>query len=135
MRTMSLLLCCGQNQTATIDWSPMIKSAPCICWGIIGLIALYFLFKYVAAPKIAHCCEKEMKDKAFEQEKFWAFYNSQEKPVKEKLEKVQKELDELKKKEDGLDEGSSKLEKERAEFDKKILEEKIKVYQEIINNK
>lgn len=135
MKTMSLLLCCGQNQTVTMDWSPIIKSAPCICWGIICLIALYFLLKYVAAPLIANWHENWAKTQNFKQEKFWAYYKRMEKPIEDKLGKAQKELDELRQKEDGLDKGRSILEKERAEFDKKILEEKIKVYQEIIKNK
>lgn len=113
------------------NWQNVINSIPHLCWAGIVLIALYLLLKYVVQPWRSHCRHQEIKEKAFEQEKFWAFFNRMEKPLQEELEKAKKELDGLKKKEDAL----NSLEKEKKEFEKQILEEKIKVYQEIINNK
>lgn len=125
MNTLSILCC-------SIDWQPVINAIPCICWGIITLVALFFLLKFVVSPFIANCHERKEKASAFGQEKFWAFFNRMEKPVEEELEKAKRELEELKKKEKELEEGCSALKKEKEEHYKKILEEKIKVYEEII---
>ena len=74
----------------------------------------------------------KMKDKAYENEKYWSFYKKIEEPTEKELSKLQNELDKLKKKEKNLDESKTALENEKKEFEKHILEEKIKVYQKII---
>lgn len=126
MNTLSIVIChCVGRQ-------PVINAIPSLCWGILALVMLYFLLKYVVAPLIANIHENMMKSKAFKQEKFWAFFNKMEKPVNEELEKTKKELDEFKKKEKDLDEGKSALKKEQDEYEMKILEAKVKAYEEIL---
>lgn len=128
MNTLSIVIC------HCVGWQPVINAIPCFCWGILALVMLYFLLKYVVAPLIANIHETIMKSKAFKQEKFWAFFNRMEKPVNEELGKTKKELYELKKKEKELEKGRSELEKEKEKHDKMILEEKIEIYEKIINS-
>lgn len=115
--------CCWQNAIAKI---------PCLCWGVIGLVALYLVLKYVVQPCMASCHERKVKEESFRREKFWAFYKRVEEPLEDELKKVRDELAELKNKERDLNEGQTALKKEKEEQGKIILEEKIKVYQEII---
>lgn len=126
MKTLCIVIC------HCVNWQPVINAIPCVCWGILALVMLYFLLKHVVAPLIANGHENMMKSKAFEQEKFWAFFNQKEKPIKEELEKANGELHDLKKKEKDLDEGKSALKKEQDEYEMKILEAKVKAYEEIL---
>ena len=59
MKTVVLLLCCHGHSVT--DWSPVINALPCICWGIIALVAFYLLMKYVASPLIVNCHELKVK--------------------------------------------------------------------------
>lgn len=54
MNTLSVLYC-------SIDWQPIINAIPCICWGIIALVALLFLLKYIVSPLIANYHELKVK--------------------------------------------------------------------------
>ena len=134
MKTLFILMnCCHCGRPANpANWQPVVDAIPCICWGIIMLIALYLILKLIVFPLIKNRHEMKMKDNSFKNEKYWAFYKKIEEPTEEKLSKLQNEVDELKKKEENLDKGKENLKKEKEEFEKQILEEKIKVYQEII---
>lgn len=50
MKTLVILTC----QPPTTSWQNLINAIPCLCWGIICLIALIFLLRYVAMPLIAN---------------------------------------------------------------------------------
>ena len=50
MKTLVILTC----QPHTTSWQTLINAIPCLCWGIICLIALIFLLRYVAMPLIAN---------------------------------------------------------------------------------
>lgn len=134
MKTLFILMnCCHCGRPAdSANWQPVVDAIPCICWGIIMLIALYLILKLIVLPSIKNCHEMKMKDKAFKNEKFWAIYKKIENPPEEELSNLQKEVDEFKKKEEELNKSKNNLENEKKEFEKQILEEKIKVYQEII---
>lgn len=60
MKTLVLLSCCSEHSVT--DWSPVISALPCICWGIIALVALFFLLKLVVSPLIANCHEMKVKE-------------------------------------------------------------------------
>ena len=134
MKTLFILLsCCRCSKPAnSANWQPVVDAIPCICWGIIILIALYFVFKLIIYPLIKNCHELKMKETAFKNEKYWLYIKKIEEPTEKKKSELQNELDEIKKKEKDLNEGITALEKEKKEFEKKILEEKINAYKEII---
>lgn len=127
MRTLFITLGCCQS-----IWQPVIKEIPCLCWGVIVLIALYLLLKFAVRPCMNHCHESAMKDKMFEQEKYWSNIKKIEYPLEQKLSEVKTKLDDLQKKENDITKRKDILEEEKREFEKQILKEKIKVYQEII---
>lgn len=54
MNTYSVLFC-------AIDWQPIINAFPCFYWGIIALVALLFLLKYIVSPLIANYHELKVK--------------------------------------------------------------------------
>ena len=87
MKTLSVVLC------QCLDWQIVLNAIPCICWGILALVMLYFLLRFVVAPLIANCHELIVKSKAFKQEKFWHFQKIL--PSEEKLIKKTKELETL----------------------------------------
>lgn len=60
MKTLVLLSCCPEHSVT--DWSPVINALPCICWGIIALVGLFFLLKLVVSPLIANCHEMKVKE-------------------------------------------------------------------------
>ena len=141
------------NTLIDSDWGYLILSdfvdyAYYLGWGVIALVALCLVLKYIAKPLMSECFQQKAKKNAFEQDKFWEFFNRMEKPLKEELEKTKNELAGLKKKEidlkqeendlkqeeRDLQEKKSALEKERNEFEKTILEAKLKAYEEIIKN-
>lgn len=98
-----------------------------ICWGVIGLGALFLVLKYVVQPLISNRHEAFMKDKVFDQEKYWHFQSALKIDFKKQLEEKQKEIE----KERGnlkaeKADRESKLKQERLqaeyEFYKKIVE-------------
>ena len=70
MNTLCLLLPCYNGQVVT-DWNPLIHALPCICWGIIGLVAVFFLLKYAIVPLIANWHERMMKEMNYKNEIDW----------------------------------------------------------------
>lgn len=70
MNTLCQLLPCCNGQ-AVADWNPLINALPCICWGIIGLVAGFFLLKYAVAPFIANRHERKMKEMNYKNEFDW----------------------------------------------------------------
>ncbi len=107
------------------NWQDAICKIPCLCWGVIGLVALYLVLKYIMQPLIANCHERKSKEKAIETEKFWHFQKQLshdfKKELEEKIIEKEKELqDEKNSREDKL-----KQERLKAEHDyyKKILDD------------
>lgn len=113
MNTVFLCLC---------PWKEVIDSIPCLCWGVIGLIALYLLLKYLAQPFVNNRLELDAKEKAFEREKFWAKADelkaSTDDALKNKIEELQNKVKELEKEKDAKD----ALEKQLSIY-KKIMDE------------
>ena len=96
------------------NWQDAICKIPCLCWGVIGLVALYLVLKYIMQPLIANCHERKSKEKAIETEKFWHFQKQLSHDFKKELQ------DEKNSREDKL-----KQERLKAEHDyyKKILDD------------
>ena len=65
MKTLSVVLC------QCLGWQPVINAIPFLCWGVIGLVALYLILKYVVQPWKTHQYEMELKDKVFKNEERW----------------------------------------------------------------
>ena len=109
-----------------LDWSYLILSdfvdyAYYLGWGILGLIALYFLLKYIVQPLISDCLQRKAKKNAFEQEMLLA-----------KTDELKATTDEaLQKKNDELNNKVKVLEKEMAA--KEILEKQLAVYKKVLN--
>ncbi|GEM_PF-3419930 len=72
MKTQTLMLCCQHHQSPQVDWQPVIDAIPCLCWGILGLLAFYFLLRFVIAPIITNCHEREEKESVHQRELEWA---------------------------------------------------------------
>lgn len=70
MKTMFILMsCCQCGRTAnSANWQPVVNAIPCICWGIIGLIALFLVLKSLIIPAMTQCHEKKMKQVVFNHE-------------------------------------------------------------------
>lgn len=112
MSSLSIVCCC-------IDWQPVINAIPCICLGIIALVALFFLLKFVVSPLIANSHERKEKAEAFEQEKFWYFQ-------KELKKDYQKELnDRIQKLEDEKMNLSEDIDKEKKDRNETLKKERI----------
>lgn len=92
MKTLCIVIC------QCVNWQPVINAIPCVCWGILALVMLYFLLKHVVAPLITNSHETIMKSKAFEQEKFWHFQKvlHSEEELKKKKEELEKQIEDLK---------------------------------------
>lgn len=123
---MKLILC-------SLTWQEVIKTG----WittliFVCIIICCYYIFKYWIFPYLKNKHESKMKKDAFEREKFWRFYKSKEEPLEEAIIKLEKELDSYNKKEKDLHDKMNNFEKEKSKFEKTILEEKIKVYKQII---
>lgn len=130
-----ILSCCGKS------WIDVSTS---LGWGLVTLIVILVALCIIKSLFIKYfkskstileqhlSYERQMKDDAFEREKFWRIYKSKEEPLEEAIIKLEKELDSYKKKEKELQEKMNNFEKEKSRFEKTILEEKIKVYQQII---
>ncbi len=106
-----------------------------ICWIwlliVVGIVSCRYLqLRFFSQPCLNHIHELDMKEKAFNHEKIWYYLKKMEEPLEEELERSKKELDDLKNKEKELN--SFKQEKERYQIE--LLEEKIKLYEEVINN-
>ena len=135
MKTLVLLSCCPGHSVA--DWSPVINALPCIFWGIIALVTLFFFLKYVVAPLIANCHEVNLKKKASEQEQYWA----NRALTKEMVEKLKLSPDEwLKNQMNALTENIDKIAKELAsekDKEKKVIESlelRKKAYEEMLTH-
>lgn len=118
MRALVLLTC--YHRTTTTDWSPVITALPGIFWGVIALVTLFFVLKYVVSPIIANRQERKIKADAFENEKFWYLRSMDEKDYKEvfenKISNLEKEIDKL----------SKELDKEKKDREKTLKEERLK---------
>lgn len=119
------------------DWQPIIKAVPCLCWGIIFLIVLYLLLKYVVRPCIANCQENKMKEKAHEREKEWADRNL----TKEMVENLKLSPDVWLKNQmgmltDNIEKITNELASEKEKEEKVIesLELRKKAYEEMLNH-
>ena len=55
----------------TFLWGDFVNAIPCLLGGILGLIALIYLLKYVVKPLIEHCHEKKLLNQKNENEKEW----------------------------------------------------------------
>lgn len=105
------------------QWQTIIDKIPRLCWGIIVLIALYLLLKYVVQPLMTNCHETKMKKKSFEREKEWADFETTKASTDEALKNQVKDLKtEVSEKENAL-----KVEKHNIE----LLEKQLKVYSDI----
>lgn len=107
----TLILCAGSV------WQPFISAIPCICWGVLVLIAFYLLLRYVVSPLIANCHERKMKDDNFIQEKYWYFQKELKIDFKKEL------SDKIKSLEADKDKLSEQLKKEKEDREKKLKEE------------
>ena len=86
--------CCHYRRPiSSANWQPVVDAIPCICWGIIMLIALYLILKLIVLPLIKNCHEMKMKDEAFTQEKHW--YDEKKKTSDEDLARKIREYNEL----------------------------------------
>ena len=63
MKTLCIVIC------HCIGWQPVINAIPCICCGILALVMLYFLLRFVVAPLIANRNERKIKELNHEYEK------------------------------------------------------------------
>ena len=84
--------------------------------------------------KYWHEESKKAKEMDFEQEKFWYFLNHEisEEDCKMKLIDVEEKLKAFEKKEKKMNDDIENLKKEKEDFEKTILEEKVKAYKDII---
>lgn len=87
------------------SWQNVIDGIPCLCWGVIFLIALYWILqkialylilKYVEQPKNQHQYEEESKQKAFEREEKWDLRKDSKAQTLQKVEELEKQLETLK---------------------------------------
>ena len=95
MKTLFILMsCCHYRRPInSANWQPVVDAIPCICWGIIMLIALYLILKLIVLPLIKNCHEMKMKDEAFTQEKYW--YDEKKKASDEDLNRKIREHNEI----------------------------------------
>ena len=105
------------------SWQNVINAIPCLCCGILGLVALYLLLKYVVQPCMTSCHEREVKEDAFEREKIWANFNTTKASTDEALMNQVKELNEKK------SELESTLNAEK--HNKELLEKQLKLYDDV----
>jgi len=114
-----LILCTGSV------WQPVISAMPCICWGVMVLIALYMVLRYVASPLIANCHERKMKEATHKREKEWAEFKTTKASTDDALKKQVKELKEQ----------VEELEKAKKaeEYNKGLLEKQLKMYRGIFD--
>lgn len=117
----TLLSCCCRA-----DWQPIIKAVPCLCWGIIFLIVLYLLLKYIVRPCIVNCQENKMKEDAHKREKEWAEFETTKASTDDALKQQVKDL-KVK-----ISEQEEALKSEK--YNKDLLEKQLKMYSGIFEN-
>lgn len=119
---MILLECCY--------WQSAICKIPCLCWGVIGLVALYLVLKYIVQPCIANCHERKLKEESFGREKYWHFQKELSHDFKKELNDKIAELEEELRTEKKCREDKLKQERLQMEHDfyKKILDDFIAVH-------
>ena len=86
------------------NWQNFINAIPCLCWGIIGLIAFYLLLKFCIQPCMKYYHDMKMKEEAHKREQQWAkdketIANSDE-SLNKIIEDLERENEKLKKKMD-----------------------------------
>ena len=120
MKTLSVILC------QCIGWQSVINAIPWFCWGVIGLVALYLILKFVVQPWKRHQYEMELKATAFKNEEHWR--EEKRKADEEELTRKIREFNELTIHQKLLDKViDKKLDKEITDM-KKSLEELQKKY-------
>ena len=127
MKTLFFLMnCCHCGRPANpANWQPVVDAIPCICWGIIMLIALYLILKLIVLPSIKNCHEMKMKEKIYELEN--GMINNKTN-LENKKACTEENLNEMKTKVSDLE---SKLKHE--ELNRGLLEQHIKIYCDIFN--
>ena len=135
MRTLFIILDCHPALQQTIA-----STVSGVCWGVILLLAVYFLLRYVFSPLIANGNERKLKAQNFEQQGVLAELKKY-RDDKAKIEKEKNELEQALK-----DSGKAKstlrqeilkemeYDKKVAEMEKEMLEEQIKALKEIIKS-
>lgn len=68
MNTLPILTCPQYHCDGITDWQPFVDALPCICWGILALITVYLLLRFIFAPLISYCHERKTNNKAREHE-------------------------------------------------------------------
>lgn len=122
---MILLSCCSQ----VANWQEVINTIPCLLWGVIGLVTLWLLLKYVAKPLIQNCNDAKVRKEKFEREISWKFYDkiqlNSDKTLKNEIKELEEKIDELK-------EDKEKDNKEQSNKNA-LLKKEIEIYQKILN--
>ncbi len=85
---MILLSCCSQ----VANWQEVINTIPCLLWGVIGLVTLWLLLKYVAKPLIQNCNDAKVRQEKFDREDSW--HTNMEKLKDDDLQRKIKEFEE-----------------------------------------
>ncbi|WP_373730920.1 hypothetical protein [Bacteroides heparinolyticus] len=112
-----------------VDWQNVVNAIPCLCWGVIGLVALVFLLKHIVKPCIQNCFDRKMKTKSFEQEKYWNLIAKVDVASDETL---QNEINELKQRIKELEEEKTSIEA-NSESKIALLEHDIELYKKIVD--
>lgn len=107
---------------------------------VLGILAFYYfnrkaqLNKEMALAEQKH--ELDLKNVAFDQEKFWFFLHNDitVEEYKKKIEDCEEKLKAIENKEKELNDGIDNLKKEKEDFEKTILREKVKAYQDILKS-
>ena len=96
-----------------------------ICWGVLGLVALFFILKFIVQPWMSHCHESKMKEEAHNREKEWADFKkakaSTDEALKDQVKDLKSKLSEL--------EGTLESEK----FKNGLLEKQLKMYRDLFD--
>lgn len=93
-----------------------------IFWGVIGLIALYFILKFIVQPWMSHCHESKMKEEVYNREKEWAEFKKTKASTDEALQGKVKDLTSK------VSELEGTLESEKLKND--MLEKQLKIYRD-----
>lgn len=124
---MKLILC--SKFMANVSWQKLVDSIPCLLWGVIVLVALWLLLKYVVKPRCQYCNDAKVRKEKFEREKFWSFYNKIQLVSDEQL---NKQIGALNKQIDELEKEKSKLNKDKSEKES-LLNKELEIYNTILN--
>lgn len=77
MKTLIICMACSPccHPVTPTNWNPFIEALPAICWGLMCILmllfTLYFVLKFIVQPSKNHQHEIALKEKAFENEKYW----------------------------------------------------------------